>query len=313
MKRILLLVALLALLPTTIFAQSTHNKIHDPYFKNGFYVVTPDVQADTVCSRLLIDSTATPVWTVRQYNSKFDISQNEYENIANRYLFKVPGNGNLFAKSLTVNPVRGSLTLECNASAEYKGIRRSDKPWVYLTVDAPTDTIALAGRNSVKLALSYKVLFYEDCMGFLADPGYHGATYRIALKLRNANRESVCYGESFRLVFVLFDNRFSGNTCTAKYSELPSPLGGDFAYYPVTNSYLPVTMNGRLPKVRQNVDMNIEVLHIIKKALANAVSDGLLDDTQMSDWEIVACDMGWEMTGTYNASMRVKNLQLTAQ
>ena len=313
MNRICTFFALLLMMPVALFSQNSTNRIHDPYFKCGFSVVSPDAPADSIYSQLLVDSTATPVWTLRQYNSRFDIANNEYENIANRYVFKVPGNGNLLAKSLTVNPAKGMLTLECNASAEYTGLRRSHQPWVYMTIDAPTDTIALSACKSLKLSLSYKLLSYEDCMGFLADKSFHGATYRVALKLLNVNRESMSFGKSFRLVLVLFDNRYVGYPCLARYTEVKSPLGGDFAFYPATNTYLPSATNGHLPKIRQSVELNAELIPIIEKAIASSVSNDLLSDTQINDWEIVACDLGWEMTGTYNAVMQVRSLQLVAQ
>ena len=313
MNRIKILVVLLLLMPAMLPAQDFKNRIHDPGFARGFDVVTADADVDTVCSHLLVDSTATPVWTVRQYNSKFDISNNNYDNIANRHHFRVPGNGNLLAKTLSVNPAKGSLTLECNASAEYKGIRRSNQPWVYLTVDAPTDTVAIAACKNFRLMLSYKVNYFEDCMGFLANTGFHAATYRICIMMRNFNRESISYGKQMRLALVLFDNRYMGNPCEARLVTNLAPLDGDFAYYPKSALYMPVSSNSRLPKVRQQIDLNVDMMPILREALRTAQSNDLLSDTVADDWEIVACDMGWEMTGTYNAALRVKNLQLIAQ
>ena len=307
MNRSLLLSVVILLFPLISGAQ---NAIHDPAFARGFNVVCPDPAADTLCGALLVDSTVTPVWTLRQYNSKFNIASNRFEKIGNRYHFRVAGNGNLLAKALSINPVKGTLTMECNASAEYKGIRRSDQPWICMTADAPTDTISLSDCKELKLNLAYRVLHYEDCMGFLADKDIHSATYRIAFMMRNVNRESPSYGKQFRLGLVLFDNRYMGAPCHENIERNSSPLAGEFSYYPQSSMYI---QNAKLPKVKQIVDLNLDLLPIVKEALEDAVADNLLPDTFAGDWEVVACEMGWEMKGTYNASLQVKKLQLIAR
>lgn len=312
MKRYIVLTAAILMFSLLSGAQQTKNAIHDPVFARGFKVVCPDPAADTVCGVLLVDSTATPVWTLRQYNSKFNIVNNRFENIGNRYHFRVPGNGNLLAKSLSVNPVRGSITMECNASAEYKGIRRIDQPWVCMTVDAPTDTLPLAGCKSLQLTMSYRVNNYEDCMGFLADKGFHAATFNVSFMVRNVNRESRSWGDCFRVSMMLFDNRLMGLVREASISSKSSPLGENFTYHPKSQTYMPAVLNGKLPKDRQNIDLNVDILPMIESALKTAEAQELVSDTVLSDWEIVACDMGWEMTGTYNASMQLKKLQLVA-
>lgn len=312
MKRSLLLSAFVLLFPLISGAQYTANAIHDPAFAGGFKVVCPDPAADTVCGALLVDSTATPVWTLRQYNSKFNIVNNRFEHIGNRYHFRVPGNGNLLAKAVSVNPAKGSITMECNASAEYKGIRRYDQPSVTLTVDAPTDTLSLANCESLRLSLSYRVLSYEDCMGFLADVGFHAASFCVSFLVRNVNRESRSLGDCFRVSLLLFDNRFIGLAREAGVSSKNSTFGEVFTYYPKSLMYMPSTLNGKLPKEKQLTELNVDLLPIISTALTTGEAQGLVSDTTLADWEVVACDMGWEMTGTYNAVVRVKKLQLAA-
>ena len=313
MKRSLLLSVAILMFPLLSGAQQAKNAIHDPAFARGFNVVCPDPAADTLCGALLVDSTATPVWTLRQYNSKFNIASNRFEKIGNRYHFRVSGNGNLLAKSLSINPVKGSLTMECNASAEYKGIRRSDQPWVSMTVDAPTDTLPLAGCESLQLSLSYRVLNYEDCMGFLADIGFHAASFNWSFMVRNINSESRYQGDCFRICLLLFDNRFMGLSREATISSNSSPFREVFSYHPKSQMYMPAALNGKLPKVKQNIELDVDILPIIAAALTTAEAQGLITDTTPADWEVVACDIGWEMTGTYNASVQVKKLQLTAR
>ena len=147
-------------------------------------------------------------------------------------------------------------------------------------------------------------------MGFLADKGFHAATFSISLLLRNVNRESRSWGDGFRVSMLLFDNRYMGLSREAGISANGSPLGEDFSFSPKSQMYIPAPLNGKLPKVKQNIDLNVDILPIIDAALRTGESEDLVADTVPADWEIVACYLGWEMTGTYNASIYVKNLQL---
>ena len=287
-------------------AQSA-NILHDAAFAGGFTVYCTDPDADTVAGRLVCDSTATAVWNLRQYNSRFDMAQCTLESFGNRYTFSRAGNGNLNAKTLTVNPSRGSLTLECNASAEYTGIRRAGSPWVHMTVDAPTDTVRMGKGGQMKMNFAFRETLYEDCMGFLADRKLHGAVYRVFLRFRNLNVESGLYGKQFRLGMVIFDNRYMGQS-RAESVSASGEEGVLFDYYAPTSRYL---AGGKLPKVRQKGSVNADVEKMLSEAIAAAQAAGILGECYPAEWEIVGCDFGWEMTGTYNAALEVRGVAIT--
>jgi len=294
-------------------AQEPVNYMHDPGFAAGFAVHGPSMEIDTICGQLLVDSTKTPVWNLRQYNSKFNMASCKYEStFGSRHIFSLPGNGNLNAKVLTVNPAVGAVTLECNASAEYTGIRKADKPWIYMTIDAPTDTIVMGLARSLKLSFAARTVFYEDCMGFLADKSIHGATCRMFLKFRNVNRESSIYGKYFRLGLIVFDNRLMGQPLAEQ--AVKDNLAEDklFDYYAASSKYLGGPHNsGRLPKPRQTAEVSADVRQLLGDAIAAAQAADLLGESYIAEWELVGCDYGWEMTGNYNASSEIKELLLT--
>lgn len=307
-----LAIVVFVVISLALSAQESVNAFRDPTFARGVKVACTDMSVDTICGVLMVDTTQTPVWTLRQYNSKFDMTKARAEDIGNRYIFTLPGNGNLNAKVVTINPARGSISLECNASAEYSGIRRKDQPWIYMTVDAPTDTLLLAKYKSLKLYFECKSLFYEDCMGFLADKKIHAATCRLNFKIRNINQSGSLFGKYFTLSVVLFDNRYMGKHFEGGLRAATSSREGEFVYSPSSKLYISSPLsNYLLPKARQGSEVSMDLLKTVKDALDAALAEGLFEETYLAEWEIVGCDYGWEMTGTYNAAYEVKGLKLT--
>ena len=300
--------SILALVLVTLGATAqSANILHDAAFAGGFTVYCTDPDTDTVSGRLISDSTATAVWNLRQYNSRFDMAQCTLESFGSRYTFSRAGNGNLNAKTLTVNHSRGSLNLECNASAEYTGIRRAETPWVYMTVDAPTDTVRMGQGGHLRMNFSFRETLYEDCMGFLADKDLHAAVYRVFIRLRNRNVESGLYGRQMRLGMVIFDNRYMGLSRTESVSASEQE-GALFDYYAPTSRYL---AGGKLPKVRQKGSVNADLEKMLADAIEAAQAARYLGESSPAEWEIVGCDLGWEMTGTYNAALEVRDIAIT--
>ena len=313
MSRKIAFILYFSLIATALGGQEITNAFHDPGFSAGLAVICPDRTADTVCAVLKVDSLKTPVWTLRQYNSKFNLANSIKDEGISRYTFSLPGNGNLNAKVVSINPARGALTLECNASAEYSGIRCKDQPWIYMTAEAPTDTLVLAKYKQMPLYMSCRALFYEDCMGFLAEKAIHAATYRVNFRVRNINRSGNLYGKWFTVSLVLFDNRYIGLQTEASLRDARDRDEGEFVYLPSSDRYISSSLsNYRLLKPRQSAEVNADLLAIVKDALDAALAEGRFDETYPAEWEITTCNLGWEMTGTYNASLEVKGMKLTA-
>ena len=301
---------MLTLICISASGQETANAIRDASFRRGFLVASPSPSADTLCGALIVDSTATPLWTLHQYNSKYDMSKCTYEKWFGRHIFTLAGNGNMPAKVVTVNPREGVLSLECNASAEYTGIRRKDQPWVYMTVDAPTDTVLLGLCKSLKLGFAGKVSFWEDCMGPLADKDLHASCCIFSLRLKNVHRESRLWGKSFTIAMVLFDNRLVGLASQSVILPGDLPAEGEFVYCPQSALYL--GGSGRLPRARQPFTVSADLMQIVAMALKEAREEALIDESYPAEWEVVSCGFGWEMTGTYNAVFDISDLRLTA-
>ncbi len=293
------------LMPVTSFAQNSNNGksvLNDPSFTKGLAVESITDPA-SISGNLLVDTTAKPVWHLCQPNSRFDAARCTMETRGDNTIFNVAGNGNLLAKVVRVNPVRNVLYLECNASAEYTGIRRENQPWVGLWASQSPDSLMVASCRQLALQMEYRVTFYEDCMGFLADKGVHSAVCCAGLTLKNTDKESDAYGKRLKVVVPMFDNWKVGSSYGSEVE-----MDGDMVVFrPASEKCL---SSGRLPKVKQKEFVNVILLPVITQAVKAAAMNGYMPGAVPGDFLIEGFSVGWEMKGTFNSAVEIKNLKL---
>lgn len=293
------------LMPIPFFAQNNSkwkSVLPDPSFSKGLAVESV-TDHTSLSGNLLVDTAATPEWHLCQPNSRYDATGCTIETRGDNTIFNVAGNGNLMSKVIRVNPVKRVLYLECNASAEYTGIRRDGQPWVGLWVSQSLDSLKVASCRQMSLQMEYRVPFYEDCMGFLADKDVHSAVCCASLMLRNTNPESSAYGKCLKVVVPMFDNRNVG----LAYGSEVSVEGDMVVFRPVAEKCL---SSGKMPKVKQKESVNVMLLPVITQAVKTAAMNGFMPGVEPADFVIDGFKVGWEMKGTFNSAVEIKNLKL---
>jgi hypothetical protein len=134
-------------------------------------------------------------------------------------------------------------------------------------------------------------------------PDVHAAQFQIFFTVQNRNKQSKGYGDLLWFGIPIYDNRdrfpkefkaqdFGG---TAKFIFTPS--GKTFT----TNS----SHDGDW------VVIDKDLLPLVREALETAWSRGFLKESKaIEDYYIGGMNMGWELPGTFDAEMRVRNLSL---
>ncbi|MBP9986790.1 MAG: hypothetical protein KBT44_02540 [Bacteroidales bacterium] len=293
------------LMPVSFFAQNNNDGksvLRDPSLSKGLAVESITDPA-SLSGNLLVDTTAKPEWHLCQPNSRFDAAKCTMETRGDNTIFNVAGNGNLLAKVVRVNPVRNVLYLECNASAEYTGIRRDGQPWVGLWASQSLDSLRVASCRQLALHMEYRVTFYEDCMGFLADKDVHSAVCCASLILKNDNKGSDAYGKRLKVVVPMFDNRNVG----LPYNGGVDKEGDMVVFRPASEKCL---SSGRIPKVKQKEFVNVVLLPVVTQAVKAAAMNGYMPGAVPDDFLIEGFTVGWEMKGTFNSAVEIKNLKL---
>jgi hypothetical protein len=71
-------------------------------------------------------------------------------------------------------------------------------------------------------------------------------------------------------------------------------------------------VNNRPLKEGRWVTIQKDLLPYIKEGLKEAVHRGHLSSDNLSDYAVVNMNMGWEIPGTFDAAIQIKDLDITA-
>jgi hypothetical protein len=152
---------------------------------------------------------------------------------------------------------------------------------------------------------------FEDHMGSAFNPNTHAAQYLMYFSVRNKDtNDFIWFG------FPLFDNRSEWNEPSSMFDKGTSALmvgiGNRVLYQ--ANGKNNCWKNGKInagPTVDWST-FNIDVLPLIKGALETAHNDGYMENTSVDQLVISGMNLGWEIPGTYDASMEMKDFSVTA-
>ena len=281
----------------------------DRAFEKGFALTPLDPQIvqqnggfeKTCVDTLYFKKTGTiPIWKMAQWYSKYDLGHTlpEKDEIGN-ITYANPG------KKVIWNP-DGSLHLELNASQEYEKPRKANEAWPHLLIEQ--DFIRHPNIGKARQLMFSIELKLEKCERKMPDSEYnpeiHTAQSPFYFVLKNANPQSKDFNPFIWLGIPSFDYRYPqmNNTSTISWD-----LGTSTYIYNVPQ--LPVWGNISFED-KQWHQAKTDVLPLIKEAIEKMRAKGYFKDTAWDDLEICGMNFGWEIPGTFDAAISVKNLSL---
>ena len=137
-------------------------------------------------------------------------------------------------------------------------------------------------------------------------PNLHAAQFTIYFTVQNRNKQSRGYGDLVWFGVPIYDNR-SRFPRAFKEQDLAAPQSS--STHPTDATILHKQCTGR----RVVVVIDKDLLPLMNDALATAWSRGFLkESTNAADYFIGGMNMGWELPGTFDVEMQVRNLSLKA-
>ena len=277
--------------------------ILDPHFQRGFILWKPQPGKHVRDGELKgLDALAAPVWGLSQWNSKFPLGSAGL-NIGGALVYSNS------AKAVTLGAIgtaKADLSLAVNAGAEYGDRARQSgtEPWVHLLVEQEFEPpAALEKLSAVKAHVEARLLRSRLVQPKNYTPDLHAAQFQIYFTLQNRNRQSAGYGDLVWFGVPIYDNRarfpnafkeqdFGG---TAKFIFMPG--GKTFASTSAHDGGWIVIDKDLLP--------------LMHEALETAWARGFLKDSKtLADYTIGGMNMGWELPGTFDVEMQIRNLSL---
>jgi hypothetical protein len=243
----------------------------------------------------------TPIWQLAQWYSKHNLAHvNPETGNDGSITFKNEG------KRL-IRYTNGSLMLELTTSKEYDHPRKNGEPWPHILIEQKFGDESPIVGETTKILFSMEIKLVK-CENKMSEQTFneklHTAQSPFYFILENCNKDSKEYGKYIWFGIPSFDYRYksTGNeekvswdigTNTYIYNVPENTLWGDVSF-----------QDGNWHKA------NADILPLIRKALKTMQSKGVFTTTTLNDLMITGMNFGWEIPGTFDAAVCVKNFSL---
>jgi hypothetical protein len=275
--------------------------LRDPSFRQGFILLRPEPGRTVECGTVRGQAGEGPVWQLAQWSSRYPF---EATTPVTR------GEGGVSRLATAARSVAfgdGVLSLAVNAAAEYGDRPRKDgEPWPHLLVQQPI--VAQPRLNelaTLRLHCEARRVRSERGHSEGYDPRLHAAQFLIFLSVQNLEKESAGFGDYLWFGVPVYDSRHR----TSSTYAAPDTAGSQkYIYTPGTERYTSGSTHDE-----GWVTFDADLLPLIHEGLTTARAQGFLKGLEDDGrFRIAAINMGWEMPGTFDVEMQVRNFSLLA-
>jgi len=276
--------------------------IQDNDFRHGFILWAPKPGKHVRYGETLgFELNAKPVWGLSQWSSKLPVDPTA----------KVSG-GSLILSNAAKSVRFGRLgttdvSLAANTAVEY-GVRarRLGEPWVHLLVEQEFDAPAyLQKLDFARFHLEARLVRSRNLHRDDYSPSVHAAQFQVFFTVQNRNRQSPGHGDLLWFGIPVYDNRHRHPP-----EHKSKDFGGTqkFIFTPDAKTFTSESAHDGGWIV---IDTNL--LPLMVEALETAWAKGFLSGSnQIDDYAIGGMNMGWELPGTFDVELEVRNLSLKA-
>lgn len=296
------LIVLLAAMSCLCACRESVEILPDPSFSQGVTVLAPqavDGKGMPVDTFYFGSDHGKPVWRLCQWSCRHDMkgtlsAETEYGvTYANESL--------VFARTLD-----GILTMGLDASKEYLRPRTANDPWVHILVETDLPLVPVGDYEDLELTYSMRILKCENRMGEDYNPAVHAAQALGYFHLTNNNPQSADYRKGMWLGAGLYDNRETGGMLPKVMSHLDKG----------TQTYIYCRPSACF--FGEGIDFadgawhpaRVDVRESLSQALEHFRAEGLFADSSVEDFAFTSINFGWEVPGTFDCALQVKNFSL---
>jgi hypothetical protein len=282
----------------------------DTGFQQGFLLSYPDTSKGRTPEAVLNlgNHSNRPIWRLCQWGTKHSLANAKLHRSRNGDVaYENEGKSVLVGAA---NSEKRDLILQINGKAEYgKQVRKYGQSWPHLIVEQDAAEIhnltrlkSLQFRLSLKLLGCKKHMRREDY-----DPQLHAAQFQAFFIVKNMNRQSGDFGNYFWFGVPLFDSRSRIPPQHMARDVGKSDATGKFIY-----TIAGEEINNTPLKNGQWVTLQKNLLPYIKDGLKETARKGHLASCNSADYAVVNVNFGWEIPGTFDAGMQIRDLEILA-
>lgn len=248
-------------------------------------------------------------WELWQHFSKYDlISTLPVKNADGSVTYGNAG------KRVTLRQENGenTLQLEMLASKEYDAPRKEGEDWPHLLIQQNLGSDTLDSYDQMIFSMTIRRDYIKNLMGADYDPGLHCYQTGMIIIVQNLNNASAGYGDDYFWFGIPgFDSRmeYKEEYCNVDGGKADASgkmiyqMGGK-NFYDTYYTANPMTNEGKW------VTVTVDILPAVKQAFNTAQRLGYMGKSKLSDLRLQGANFGCECTGTFDASISIKNVSL---
>ncbi len=306
------LLLVMVLLPTVQAGQGTDAQalFADMGFERGLFLSYPDSSKGRSVEAVLNFGAVNnvPAWRLCQWGTKHTLATAHCIRDEDGSLMYVNA-----GKSVVVGranaPSRG-LTLGISGQAEYGAMpRKYGESWPHLLVEQDAVTLCpLDELERIQLQISLRLLYCTNHMAEgQCDPGLHAAQFQLFFIVKSIGPASKDHGGYYWFGVPFFDSR---------HDVPPAYMAKDAGKDDATGKFI-YTVDGKAVGVTalkpgQWLTLQTDLLPHIRSGLQEAVKRGYLKDPDPHNYAVANMNLGWEIPGTFDAAIQVRDLSITA-
>ena len=278
--------------------------IQDNQFQRGFILWEPKPGQHVRYGELKGGgSNLPPLWGLSQWSSRFPLDPTALRTNADGSLACSNNAKNVrFAGSSA--PGAG-LVLGVNAAEEYGAhARHAGDPWVHLLIEQEFDpTAPLSQLTAANFRVEARLTRSRDLHQGDYSPAVHAAQFQIFFTVQNRNRTSQGHGDLLWFGVPIYDNR---NRFPKTFKAQDFGGTAKFIFTLGGTNYTAVSAHDGGWIVLER-----DLLPLMREALETAWARGFLKGSkEVEDYHIGGMNLGWELPGTFDVEMEVRNLSL---
>lgn len=241
-----------------------------------------------------------PVWQMAQWASKYDLAGTQpVKGEDGSVTFSNPG------KKIT-RFADGTMLFDITTSTEYDKPRTGNDAWPHLLIQQDFAAQPNIGKiKNLNFSMDMKIVHCENKMSdaeFKQD--LHTAQSPFYFFMRNINPKSADYQLSLWVGVPSFDYRYKRleaketvqwdiGTSTYIYAIPSMTIWGDISFHDF-----------------QWHSARLDLLPLIKQGVKAMQAKGQFKNTQLEDLALVGMNFGWEIPGTFDTGLMLKNLSV---
>ncbi|HOV32214.1 MAG TPA: hypothetical protein PLX23_02470 [Candidatus Hydrogenedens sp.] len=299
---------LLFLYQTQLIPLETIDYLDTNEFVNGFVLTTsrpvdkPNILGVlTLCPNKQTNNK--PTWQLAQWGTQFLLTPGSFNQV-NETTWTIKNQ----AKQITIQEENQDwgISLNCNGIVEYQGrLRKYGEPWPHLLIEKNFDEGIKILGNNIYFNIEFRITncSCDPTLKDKLDPTLHTAQITAYWTVRNANSKSKDFNEYFWFGIPLFDAR-----CPIPPEYINVDKGSTY-----TTNKLIAVIDGKRFYDHNTGDgdwkkLNILLNPLFEEALNKGKAQNFLKDSNIEDLVLSSFNLGWEITGPYNAEIQIKHL-----